>query len=150
MASTHVPQSTVIRRIRLLFVDDQEPLLRSARKFFGLRDGLFHVVAVNSAAAAIQALEAAPVDVIVTDVSMPDISGCQLHSLVAQRWPRLASSFLFVSGGLVPEDRAYVDATGCEFFEKPVDMLLLAEAVEKVFEAACERESVEPPSSESA
>ncbi len=72
---------------RVLFVDDQVEVLD------GLRDALrryrraWRMRFVTGGAAALAALEAEPVDVIVSDIQMPGMDGAELLALVQERYP---------------------------------------------------------------
>jgi DNA-binding NtrC family response regulator len=58
---------------KILLVDDEEVFTRNMAKLLTTRG--YKVTAVNSGDAAIQALEAQPVDVIVLDLKMPGMDG---------------------------------------------------------------------------
>ena len=80
--------------ISVLVVDDEEQVGRATRRI--LRD--FQVVPARSGQEALEILASLRFDVVVSDVSMPGLSGPQLYEQVCQRWPHLARRFVFVSG----------------------------------------------------
>jgi CheY-like chemotaxis protein len=86
-----VPQ----RRPRVLLVDDQTLVLRATASMLKELD----VVTASSAAEALARLaEGAHFDVIVSDVTMPGMSGPELYVRVKERFPQLATRFLLLSG----------------------------------------------------
>ncbi len=73
---------------------DDEPgnlstFVRCFRRDYELKTAL-------SAAEAVAALEAGPIDVVVTDQAMPQVTGVELLKVVSARWPHVAR--LVVSG----------------------------------------------------
>jgi len=83
------------RRLRVLLVDDQVLVLRATAGM--LRE--FDVVAAGSAADGLAKLaEGSHFDVIVSDVSMPGITGPELFVRVRSQYPHLAEQFLLLSG----------------------------------------------------
>jgi len=83
---------------RILVVDDVDLLRDFARNFLEMAG--FTVLTADSGQEAVQLLEHAgePVDVILTDYSMPSMNGVDLVKLVAVRWPK--TKFILASGYL--------------------------------------------------
>src|SRR6185503_12959818 len=72
---------------RLLFVDDEKMVLDGLRRaLHGMRQK-WEMNFVDSAAAALQALEQGPYDAIITDMRMPGTDGAQLLEQVKQSHP---------------------------------------------------------------
>lgn len=83
------------RRLRVLLVDDQVLVLRATAGMLRELD----VVTASSAAEALAKLaDGSHFDVIVSDVSMPQMSGPELYVRVRERHPQLAERFLLLSG----------------------------------------------------
>ncbi len=83
------------RRLRVLLVDDHVLVLRATGNMLRELD----VVTVQSAAEALARLaEGSHFDVVVSDVSMPDMSGPELFVRIRDRYPHLAERMLFLSG----------------------------------------------------
>lgn len=88
-------QPWAARRLRVLLVDDQLLVLRATASMLGELD----VVTVDSGHAALSRLAAGGhFDVVVSDVSMPEMTGPELFVRVRQQYPHLAGRFLLLSG----------------------------------------------------
>jgi HD-like signal output (HDOD) protein len=74
-------------RKRLLFVDDEAMILDGLRRALHGMRGEWDMQFVDSAAAALHALEQEPCDAIVTDMRMPVMDGAQLLEMVKQHHP---------------------------------------------------------------
>ena len=82
-------------RLRVLLVDDQVLVLRATASM--LRE-LDVVTAVSAADALRKLTDGSHFDVVVSDVSMPEMSGPELFVRVRERFPHLAERFLLLSG----------------------------------------------------
>ena len=83
------------RRLRVLLVDDQVLVLRATAGMLRELD----VVTAGSAAEALTKLaDGSYFDVIISDVSMPQMSGAELYVRVRERHPQVAERFLLLSG----------------------------------------------------
>lgn len=97
----------------VLVVDDDEMVRRTVARM--LRAGGYTVEEAEIAAAALAALERVPVDVVLTDIMMPGMNGCELGRAIARRWPE--TRVLYYSGhvfdelfesGICPKDIPFV------------------------------------------
>lgn len=87
--------STPTQRLRVLLVDDQVMVLRATASM--LRE--FDVVTAGSAAEALGKLaQGSHFDVVVSDVTMPNMGGPELFVRIRERHPHLADRMLLVSG----------------------------------------------------
>jgi len=69
----------------LLFVDDEANILSALKRLFRPQGYRIHIA--ESGAAALALLEQEPVDLIVSDMRMPEMNGAQLLEQVRKRWP---------------------------------------------------------------
>ncbi len=69
----------------LLFVDDEQSILASLKRLFRPLGYTIHIA--NGGAEALSILEKEPVDVVVSDMRMPEMDGAQFLQQVASRWP---------------------------------------------------------------
>jgi CheY-like chemotaxis protein len=116
-------------RGRTVLVADDEPLVRALAAQTLEEEG-YRVLAAEDGAAALERLEAeaAPPDLVVTDVVMPRRNGRQLRDAVAARWPGVP--VLFISGH--PGDDAVLQRlvpAGAPFLQKPFTPEALARTV---------------------
>lgn len=86
---------TYPRRLRVLLIDDQVLVLRATATMLRELD----VVTCGSAAEALQLLaQGSHFDVVVSDVTMPQMGGPELYVRIRERFPHLAQRVLLVSG----------------------------------------------------
>lgn len=69
----------------VLFVDDEQPILNSLKRLLRREPYAVHVAA--SGAAGLEVLAAHPVQVVVTDQRMPEMTGTQFLQKVKEGWP---------------------------------------------------------------
>jgi putative nucleotidyltransferase with HDIG domain len=72
---------------RILFVDDEAPILNGLRVRLHRLRAKWDMQFVESGALAVEALEASHFDVVVTDMRMPGMDGAELLRIVRDRWP---------------------------------------------------------------
>ena len=74
--------------IRILFVDDETAILSSLKRLF--RSTEYQVFTAESGKAGLEVLEKNEIDVIVSDMRMPEMSGVEFLTFCAQKWPNRA------------------------------------------------------------
>jgi two-component system cell cycle sensor histidine kinase/response regulator CckA len=102
---------------RLLVVDDLDLVLEFAANF--LRQAGYQVLTANSADAAMKVLaqQKLPVDLLLSDYTMPGRNGWQLIQEVLTRWP--LTKCVLASGYIDEEERAEVRRAGVRLLNKP-------------------------------
>lgn len=70
---------------RVLFVDDEKPILSSLKRLFRKSD--FDCYFAESGEEALKLLEQQPVDLIVSDMRMPNMSGSEFFAITRSKWP---------------------------------------------------------------
>jgi CheY-like chemotaxis protein len=112
----------------ILLVEDDPWIRELARRI--LVDLGYHVIECASAGEALKRVDQEAVDLLLTDVIMPEISGPELARLLTERRPELA--VLFMSGYAEDEivHRGVVDP-GVSLLHKPFGPRSLAHAVRK-------------------
>lgn len=80
--------------IRVLFVDDETSLLAGLRRMLYLMRGEWDMTFVSSGVDALNVLRNQPVDVIVTDMRMPEMDGAQLLACVREEFPEVVRVIL--------------------------------------------------------
>jgi len=108
----------------ILLVDDADAQ-RIATKWFLANFG-YQVESVRSAEEALARFSAKNHDVVVTDNSMPGMSGAEMAHIIKLRSP---STPVVMYSGRPPEDRACLDVV----IQRPSHMLTLKEALDTIF-----------------
>lgn len=76
----------------ILFVDDEQQILKSFRRVFA--ETAYTVLLASDGEAALQLLSENEVDLIITDIRMPDMDGIALLGLVKSKYPRVVRTVL--------------------------------------------------------
>ncbi len=82
----------MVEKRTVLFVDDDEIILRSIKRAF--LDELFDPLYANSGPEALEILQKEQVHVIVTDMLMPGMDGIELLKIVRERHPHIVKIVL--------------------------------------------------------
>jgi DNA-binding NtrC family response regulator len=115
-----------LRRVKILVVDD-EPVVLALFVRILMRAG-HEVVACSNGREALAALESWSFDVIITDVSMPELSGVELVEAVRRR--DLDVPILLVTGHPVVDRAVAATEHGVlECLEKPMEPSVLRDSV---------------------
>lgn len=109
---------TSARKLSVLVVDDEAAVRETLTDIL---EGAGHRVALAaSGREAIERMNAAHYDVILTDVRMPDVDGRALYLEIEQRWPEQARRVVFVTGDtLTSTPHEFAEKCGCPVIEKP-------------------------------
>ena len=110
-------------RARILIVDDEEAIRSVAER--ALTAAGFEVVCATSGAAALGLLQAQEIDIVVTDVVMPEMDGFTLGAQIAVYRPH--TRVVYMSGRLPAHEN-----TAGNVLEKPFTPSELVHAVESV------------------
>lgn len=117
-------------RGRVLVVDDEPEIASLLAERLG-QDGLA-VATASSGRRALAALEQGGVDLVVSDLRMPDMDGTTLAGEIHRRWPALAGRVLLITGdSLGSELGARAGGIGLPVFEKPLDLAALTSEVHR-------------------
>jgi HD-like signal output (HDOD) protein len=114
---------------RVLFVDDEQPVLDSLRKMLDAQEQQWTTAFAPSAEAALAELAKSPFDAIVSDLRMPEMDGAALLKIVCERYPTVVriviASHEEMNGALRAVPVAH------QFLLKPCDPHMLRVAVER-------------------
>lgn len=113
----------------VLLVEDDELMRISLEDRLRL-DGV-PVVAVAGVKEALEQLESSHVDLVVTDIRLPDGTGKDIFGWIAQRRPGLPV-MLMTAFGSVADAVALVKAGAVDYLEKPFDMATFVERIQRV------------------
>jgi CheY-like chemotaxis protein/HD-like signal output (HDOD) protein len=114
--------------IDILFVDDEDNVLRGLGRMLYAQRGAWRMRFATGAREALSLLEAAPADVVVSDMRMPDVDGASLLHIVRRRWP--ATVRIVLSGHA--EESAMIRALGAahRYLAKPCPKETLIAVIE--------------------
>ena len=106
---------------RVLVVDDEETLTWSMTKTLAKDKGKYELVIANTGSEALNVLERDPIDVVVTDIKMPDIDGLELLSIIRKQYPSTKVIIMTAYGS--PEIHKEATRRGSFFYvEKPFEI----------------------------
>ena len=109
---------------RILVIDDDPAVLRLLQQLVARKH---EVVAVESAVEGLKVLEAdQSFDLVLCDLMMPGMGGEELLRSVDRRWPQLASSVVFMTGGaFTPSAAAFLASIPNARIQKPFQPIAL-------------------------
>jgi len=115
---------------RILFVDDEVQILESIRDNLRKLRGLWEMVFVDSAKAALAELEKKPFDIVVSDMQMPVTDGATLLGAIREKYPRTVR--LILSGQADRDTILRAIPVTHQFLSKPCEPTVLRETLERV------------------
>ncbi len=118
---------------RVLLVDDEEDMIWSLQK--NLNNDKLHVdiSIASSGEEALDALELKPVDLVVTDIKMPGMSGIELLFEIKNRYPH--TGVIVMTAFPSPERKSEaMDHGSLHYLEKPFDINELRDIISKSLE----------------
>jgi putative nucleotidyltransferase with HDIG domain len=115
--------------IRIVFVDDDPSILQAMQRALHDMRNEWSMVFASSGAAALDELSKTPADVIVADMRMPGMDGCQLLSQVNQRYPQMVR--LILSGHADPASIMRSVGVAHQYLAKPCASAALKSAISR-------------------
>ncbi len=115
--------------IRVLFVDDEEMVLRGLKNVLRRRRAEWDMVFACGADAALAEIARAPFDIIISDMRMPGMSGVELLAAVKERAPGIIR--IILSGHSENESMAKAFMVAHQFLSKPCDGATLERTIER-------------------
>jgi putative nucleotidyltransferase with HDIG domain len=116
---------------RILFVDDEPLVLNGLQRSLRKMRNVWDITFASSAAKALAILDDHPMDVIVSDMKMPEMDGSQLLAEVKQRHPQTVR--LILSGHVEQETTLQSIRFAHQCLSKPCDVELLKQTLAKLF-----------------
>ena len=114
--------------ISVLFVDDELPVLRAIKR--SLDGAPFAVLTAHGPAEALRILASRPVDVLVADADMPDMTGLELLQIARRDHPVTTRMLLTGCATLDKAMRAINDGQVQRIYEKPFESVVFIEDIE--------------------
>lgn len=132
---------------RILLVDDQRQVSRMLRASLELSGRDYNVADVASAEEALLELERGPIDLLVTDLRLPGMSGLELLTKVRQQNPKARA--ILITGAPTDEIAAEATALGViAFLRKPLGTSFFLEAVARALDAGVDEVKAPEPDEE--
>ena len=79
--------------IEILFVDDEESILNTLRRFLH-PDKEFCIFTTTKISEALQIIETHTINVVVSDLTMPEMSGIEFLKIVKKKYPNMVTILL--------------------------------------------------------
>ena len=114
----------------VLIVDDETPFTESLQTGLEAKNSSYKIVTAENGKAALEILDKTTVDLVVTDLRMPEMDGFELLSELSINFPSIPIIVMSAYGTQEIKDRLRRKDT-IEFLEKPFDFKSLKEAIEK-------------------
>ncbi len=121
-------QPTAPRKTTVLFIDDEEAILRSIARILARSE--FNVLTSSKPVEAFELLASQRVDVVVSDIDMPDMNGLDFLERVRSQHPRVLRMLLTGSATVDRALRAINEGEVVRFFRKPFDIELFRRSME--------------------
>jgi CheY-like chemotaxis protein/predicted regulator of Ras-like GTPase activity (Roadblock/LC7/MglB family) len=118
---------------RVLIVDDEEDLTWSISKHLTKDKDKYELIAVNSAIEALKILEKLPVELVISDIRMPEMSGLDLLLEIRQTYP--ATKVIIMTAYGSHEIQQQANERGCfKYIEKPFEIQELRQMILNIVE----------------
>jgi len=123
-----IPTST---RKRILVVDDEPYLLKSIQRML---EDQHDITTASSGQAALDILKnEKQYDLIISDLSMPNISGADLYHFIAEKFPGLENHIIFMTGGAYTANlKEFISSVNNARLIKPFEQEELLRLIESV------------------
>ncbi|MBI2393817.1 MAG: response regulator [Deltaproteobacteria bacterium] len=123
--------STVSEDIHVLFVDDDPLQLRAVARALS---GSVSVSTANGAREAMDVLSRSRIDVVISDLDMPEVDGVELLAFIRREHPNALRMMLTAAPSLDRALRAINEGEVHRFFVKPLDIAFFARTVKSLGE----------------
>jgi two-component system NtrC family sensor kinase len=123
----------LVRGKRILVVDDEKYILEFFVEVF--HSFPMQVDTARNGRAAMQKMQVADYDLIITDFKMPQMSGRELFDWIKQNRPNLANHIIFVTGDTVSIDtRTFFEKNHSRYLAKPFKIEEVKEVIQQTLE----------------
>lgn len=120
-------------RRRILIIDDEVSVVEGLRKAFHQYRARWEVSTATSGRDALSLLERKPFDAVICDARMPEMTGDEVLSSVAERWPRVVRVVL--TGEVQQSSLEKLQRCAHHFFRKPATAASLFARIEQSLDA---------------
>ncbi len=113
----------------ILIVDDEEMITTLIKSLLN-REGNIDVA--NNGDEALNYIEKKFYKLVISDIDLPKMDGLSLYKKSVAKFPTLKKRFLFLSGGLSPEIKAFLDENHLKYLSKPAKINVLKEIASEI------------------
>jgi len=130
--------SVVLKKLRtlppvwtenILIVDDEEMITTLIKSLLN-REGNIDVA--NNGEEALNYLEKKFYKLVISDIDLPKMDGLSFYKKSVAKFPTLKKRFLFMSGDLSPERKAFFDENHLKYLSKPMKIKVLRKAASEI------------------
>jgi CheY-like chemotaxis protein/predicted regulator of Ras-like GTPase activity (Roadblock/LC7/MglB family) len=115
---------------RVLVVDDEEDLTWSISKNLARDKNIYELICVNSGVEALEVLDKVPVDLVITDIRMPEIGGIELLIQIKERFTK-TKVIIMTAYGSEDIQREVFRKGSIAYIEKPFEINKLRDLILK-------------------
>jgi HD-like signal output (HDOD) protein len=116
--------------MKILFVDDEPNIIDGLKRLLHSMRNEWEMIFVYSGESALKILSSEKVDVLVTDMRMPNMDGSQLLSIVKEKYPEVAR--IILSGFSEKEFIMKTSSTAHQFLAKPCKIETLKSTINRI------------------
>ena len=120
-----------LKNFEILFVDDEKELLFTVDEYLSQRG--YNITVVNSGLKALELTKKKRIDVVITDLKMPEINGIELLKAVKEYQPETEVIILTGYGSIETAVEA-LKLGGYDYLQKPIKLARLKTLIDRVLE----------------
>jgi CheY-like chemotaxis protein len=113
----------------ILIVDDEEMITTLIKSLLN-REGNIDVA--GNGEEALNHIEKKFYKLVISDIDLPKMDGLSLYNKAVRKFPTLSHRFLFISGDLSPERKAFLNENRLRYLSKPVKINVLREVASEI------------------
>ena len=113
----------------ILIVDDQEMITALIKSLLN-QEGNIDIA--GNGEDAMNYLENKFYKLVISDINLPKMDGLSFYKNSVAKFPTLKKRFLFISGDLTPERKAFLDEHNLKYLPKPIKINVLREAASEI------------------
>lgn len=118
---------------RILIVDDEETLTFSLYQSFITAKENYEVVTASSGDEAWEKIQDAPFDVVITDITMPGITGIELLNRIKRDFPKTHVVIMTAYGSEAKKEEA-IKGGAYRYIEKPFEIKEIKQVIANVLQ----------------
>ena len=115
------------RTIKVLIVDDEPSICKALGMALGHAG--YEIITARSGEAAFAVIDTQRVDIMLTDLRIPDMRGDVIFEYAAGVQPHLRDHTLFITGDISDQAIELIGVCRCNFIRKPFDLSVMLDAV---------------------